>query len=248
MVMTQEVIYEYEDILMGKRKNFGTSLDGNKKEISEKVGAVWKYAVVHLLKWTPQQAVKYLTYDIVKMLCLDKTFNKMNFKPERTYIGDFRLFLQYAFPDEVRMGLTEQTISEYERIAKIGKWANDQNNEIRYPKKFFTDESGMKRAAILLNHVISLYLSTYTIEELYDFFANKKKAIKWLREKSLEAPCKDVYDGDTLEYFHFSLPFYKQNYLYYSLALINEEYQKKMDVIKSKERAAKKKINLNKVK
>lgn len=222
MVPAELNIYEYENILMKKTKSFSCSFKGTFQENCTEVGVIWRYAVTRLLKWTPQQALKYLTADIVNMLRLDKTFPAINYNPKRDYAQDYRFVLQYAFPGIITFNKTDETISEYERFAKIGVWANDKE-QYRCPKNFFLNNEGIARASILFNYVISLYLGDMTIEELYAFFANTKKSKKWLKEKQLDIPLDVIYT-DPLEYLHFSLPADSRDELLFYAHYLNNRF------------------------
>ena len=237
-------IFEYEQILMGQRLNFGCSFKGTYKENCIAVGNVWRYAVTHLLKWTPQEAAKYMTAEIVEMLCLDKTFKAIGFKPKCSYIGDYRFVLQYAFPDEIKFDMRKQAINEYQRVAGIGRWAGEKE-EHRFPKKFFLDNNGIERANIVFNYVISLYLGDMSVPELYQFFSKKREALAWLKDKRLDAPLKLIYN-DPIEYLHCSLPYSKRdNLLYYNIR-VNDLYEKTKRQTSKDENKKKKKIVLRK--
>ena len=89
-------IYEYEEVLTGKKQNFICSFKGSRKDNEVEVGNIWRYAITQLLKWTPVEADKYLTMDIVNMLCLDKTFCGIDFDPSYEFMGDFKFVLKPA--------------------------------------------------------------------------------------------------------------------------------------------------------
>lgn len=227
MLREYENIYEYEDILMGKKKNFICSFKGTAKENAIEVGNVWRYAITKLLKWTPEDAVNYLTDDIVKQLSLDKTLIGINFNMANDFTGDYKFVLQYAFPKEIRYSLKEQSIDEYQHVSKIGRWANDKDF-YRFQKKFFTDIDGVDRANIILNYAVSLYLGDMFEAgnySLYNFFDNNRKAMDWLRKKHLDSPIGIIYTTP-LDYFHNAIKKSEKNDLYYYSLLLNKEYQK----------------------
>ena len=223
MVPAELNIYEYENILMKKTKSFKCSFEGSFQENCIEVGVIWRYAITRLLKWTPQQALKYLSADIVNMLRLDKTFPAINYNPKKDFAQDYRFVLQYAFPGEISFSKTDEAISEYEHIAKIGKWANDKE-DYRCPKNFFRDNEGISRASILLNYVISLYLGDMSTDDLYDFFADTKSAKKWLKEKQLTIPLTVIYTNP-LEYLHYSLPADLKDDLLFYAHYLNDYFQ-----------------------
>lgn len=218
-------IFEYEEVLMGKRQKFECSFVGTEREKYIEIGNIWRYAITHLLKWTPEEALVYLTDDIVKELHLDKTLKAIGYeKNGRKCIVDYSFILQHAFPDKIKFDIRKEAIAEYEKIAKIGKWAND-NEPFKYPKKFFLDCDGIIRANCLLLYVTSLYLSDMTISEQYEFFSDTSKAKRWLKKKCLDSPIKLIYKNP-LEYFHDSLPYnQKDEYIYYK-EIANQAYKR----------------------
>lgn len=217
-------IFEYEEILMGQKQSFTCSFNGTEKDNQIEVGNVWRYAITELLGWTPKEAVNNLTMDIVKMLCLDRTFRAINFNPSFEYKGDFKFVLRYAFPEDIHYSLRDEAISEYNHVAHINKWSG-VSDEYRYPKNFFIGEDGILRAKYLLNYVIGLYLSDYSVEKLYDFFADEKKAKRWINSKKLSVPLHLTY-LDPLDYFHESLSYANQNEFYYYNHRIKQFYEK----------------------
>lgn len=195
-------IYEYEEILLGQKLNFTCSFKGDKHGNETEVGNIWRYAITKLLRWTPNEALKYLNKEIIKNLMLDKTYVGIDFDESNSFINDYRFVLQYAFPDEIKYDFYQETIDEYENVAKIGAYAGDKKPH-KYQKKFFVDANGYKRARIILNYVIGLYLSDKSVEQLYDFFSGNK-AKKWCTEHSLGLPIKLLYQNNILDYFHES--------------------------------------------
>ena len=242
MISEQLNIYEYEELLMGKRNRFECSMQGTQEENCQEAGNIWRYAVLHLLHWTPKEAVEHMNYDIVRMLYLDKTFKAIGFKRTNNYNPDFKYALQYAFPDEecCRMDLNAQAISEYKHVAKLGEWANDTIT-YKYPKKFFIGENGVKRANYIMRFVVRQYLAgIMSRREMYAFFADRRKAKKWLVGKCLESPVTIIYQSP-LDYFHFSQKFNEQDDVLYYIHRINEMYKEKVAEKASEERNARKK-------
>ena len=217
-------IYEYENLLLGRSERINKYFDDVPlKERRKIVGNIWNYAITHLLKLTPQEALIYLNEDIVKTMKLDKLLVYLDINPNKFYIGkDYKVILQYAFPKEIVYDFKEETIADYERIVKQGEWINDLT-DFRFPKNFFIGEDGIKRAAIILNYINDKYLSDLNLREKYEFFANTKEATKWLTEKGLSSVFLQVYKTP-LEYFHNSLPYNMQSYFYYYANLINYKY------------------------
>ncbi len=224
------VIYEYEEILLGKKNSFLASLKGDGYEIRRRVGDVWRYAITNLLGWTPQEAVTYLTDDIVKTLRLDKTLKGVGFNFGKEYAGDYKFVLRYAFPGEIHFDLREQSVEEWEHVAKRGKWKADAK-PYRYPKKFFSDQDGINRADLLMRHVVNLYLSGKTTTEKYLFFADAKESYKFIKKHCLDKPLNRIY-GDPLEYFHSALPPVERDvFMYYTIKLNRDYYSQEQNTV-----------------
>lgn len=196
-------IFEYEAILLGRKTNFKKA-NLSQKEKETKIANIWGYAVTELLGWTPKEAVYMMDENIVKMLCLDRTYPILGYIPTQTFRSDFRMFLQYAFPESVKFDFTEQTLSEYKHVAKLDKWSNDKEF-YRYPKNFFRGREGLSRAKICLQYALSVYMSDLSIEDQYNFFSNDKKAAIWLKRYCLDGPYNIIFTKDALDYFHYSL-------------------------------------------
>ncbi len=193
-------IFEYEMLLMGQRLNFQASFKGSPSENKKEVGVIWRYAITELLGWTPEEALKNLNNEIVDALLLNKTFQGIDFDREHSYIADYRFILQYAFPDRIRYDMYTETIAEYEKFAKLGRWASD-TTPYKQPKRFFTDADGIRRANWCLRHILDVYMGELNNEEKYKFFADTTKASRWLKSKGLERPNEYLFDGP-LDYFH----------------------------------------------
>lgn len=240
-------IYEYEQILLGKETRFKVSFGAKEKTRKKKsgepepeaedaaeykdsptvravmtqqarnqtIGNLWKYAVLKLLKWTPEQAAKYMTDDIAKMLCLDSTLESNNIKNSALYQTDFRHVLSLAFPDDVHMNDRETAIDVYKHKARLDQYANEIS-PFNYPKKFFIGTIGRQRTAWILQYVVSRYIGGESIADQYRMFAEPSVS-KWLRRHCIDRAMEMQYDCP-LDYFHYSLPEYKQdNLLYYAL-------------------------------
>ena len=235
------IIYEYQEILLGHQTKFKVCFSCTDDEKIRVGGIIWRYAVTHLLHWTPEEAVANMTHEIAAQLYLNKTYEYMGYKEEaKSTDFDFKLVLQHAFPGRVKFDIYEQTIETYQKVMKLGKWKNDTNT-YQFPKKFFLDEYGSKRASIALNYAISADMPSWTIEEMYDFFSNKTEATKWLREKKLVTNIRRLYTSP-LEYFHHSIPSEMRDRFLYHNSLYNMHYEDYIKELKQAQKKAKKSV------
>ena len=213
MSATSIIIFEYENILMGKKRNFEVSFNGTLEERRKTAGIVWRYAIEGLLGWTAEQALLFLDQDIIKTLKLNLTYCKIDYEYSAKKFFDLRFILQYAFPECIKYDLEEDARSEYERVAKLGPWEGSTET-YKFHKNYFSGLDGIKRAAVVLNYAISIDLSDLDTFEKYKFFGNKKGATAWLMKKEIETNVKSLY-STPLEYLHYSLPADEANSIYY---------------------------------
>lgn len=225
-------LFEYEEILMGKKIGFSCAYSGTDSEKRKVTGHIWRYAILHLLHWTPEDALTYLNPQLIKELKLDLTLKYVSIKFDEKKNFDPTVVLSYAFPEKIKYNESEICIDEYCKVMKLGKYQDDIEPH-RFPKNFFANENGSLRAAIVLNYAIKAFLPEYTINDLYFFFADTPKAMLWLREKRLNINTKVMYTNP-LDYFHYSLPNSKQNDFLYHFFIFMKEY-KKIKITEKKE-------------
>jgi len=227
-------IYEYERVLMNQG-NFRVSFKNgeNSKGNMIEAGNIWRYAITNLLKWTPEEALLYLNYDIVRSLKLHFTFEALGIDPKTTYIADYRYILQHAFPGEIHYDINVEAVEEYEKMINIAKWRNNNIN-FKYPKGFFDGIEGTQRANIIMNYAVKTFLSFMPLDEQYAFFADSANARRWLEEKKLDLALKYTYHTP-MEYFHESLPLGERDNLFYYTEIINKYVRRKKRQGKPKE-------------
>jgi len=209
-------ILEYERILLGLQDKYWATFQNaigspaSKKEL----GIIWRYAISELLRWTPEEAVKYLTTDVVKTMKLHTTFYAVDFSIKHNFIGNYRKLIQLAFPEEKIYDFNEETITEYKKVAKKDEWANDKT-PYRYNKSFFLETDGIDRARVVMNYVITKYCGDMTPIELYELFSDKERSAAFCTAHHLETPASLLYADDMLEFFHDAYR-YRSAYLYYN--------------------------------
>ena len=224
------LIFDYENLLLGRAQRFTEGLITDEETLEsrrKKAGFIWRYAITYYLKWTPLEAVHYLTADIVEKLMLNRLYKKMEIDPERMIFDDYRFVLQYAFPGEVKYDIGLEAFEVYQRCFRTGRWRNS-TEEYKLPKKFFYGPEGEQRANAILNNLVSLYLGDKTTEELYDKFSRKPSARKWLREKNLGEPLMQIYDNEPLEFFHAAMDETHKDDLFYYAAKIRDNVNQEM--------------------
>lgn len=225
MLKKKIILYEYEDVLMGKRKGFTVAFTDSVESNRKAAGIIWRYAIENLLGWTVDQALIYLNHDLVKALKLDKTYCEIGYEYNTKKFFDYRYILQYAFPEKINYDVEEDARSEYERINRTGKYEHEKGPQ-KFHKNYFVGPEGVIRAAVVLDCAIKGYLSHLDVYELYRFFGAKKTANEWLKKRNLEVNVKSLYKTP-LEYLHYSLPENSQNNIYYINEYLKDTYLKK---------------------
>ena len=243
----EECIYEYQQLLLGKMARFHVAFknfeDGgtdytdvavNKSDPMQRaknfsanakeVGYVWKYACENLFNLTPEQAVDFITPELVEKYMLNKTFIGVKSQMP-SFMPDYSYFLQFAYPDKIKYDVESQAIEIYKKIQKLEKYAND-TEKITFPKGFFTDIYGIQRLMVIFNYAINLYHGDLTTSQKYEFFANEDVARKWLRKKNLYKPLALKMYDTALDYFHDMFQPEKRSEKLYQECLIKKNSEK----------------------
>lgn len=218
--MDNDVLYEYEAILMGRQKIFLLSFSD---KTTDKVAAfriVWRYAITRILGWTPEDALVNLDRDVMEKLKLDRTLKCIGLNIKGRL--DIRSILAIVFPERIKDSLEERTREEYERVLKVGRWQLKNDPELnKFHKGFFTDDRAPEKAAVCLNYAVSLYLPELGTDERYRFFADSQKALDFISSVKL-APALHAMYREPLDFYHYSLPNQEKDYLlYYDLKVRN---------------------------
>lgn len=205
MDVTQtSVIYEYENILLGKRKSFIYSFSGGKEARSVAIGYIWNYIITRLLKLEPDEVSIYINKEIVNMLHVAVTFLNIDQLGTVNNIN-FPYLLSLSFPEKYHYDFKKQCMDEFEHVMKIGKYEGC-TEKYQWQKKFFHGEDGVKRAEYLLNHVVYSYGVWDNTEKIYDSFSDPKEIGTFLRKYRLWKNVKVLFQGVPMNYLHASIP------------------------------------------
>ncbi|MGN0241425.1 MAG: hypothetical protein ACI4CS_07040 [Candidatus Weimeria sp.] len=236
--MDNDILYEYESILMGKQKIFLLSFSEHTPDKKKAFQVVWRYALEKILKWTPEDALVNIDRNIMNKLKLDRTLKCVGINTNGRL--DFREILSYVYPERISNSIEEQTKNEVERVLKLGKWSYIKDPELgKFHKGFFSGEDGAKKAAVAINMVTEIYLSDLSPEDRYRFFADREKAEAFITEMKLAPVMKNFYE-DPLDYYHYSLPIDRKDMMLYYEYRVHEAVKKAAEKIqKEKEKAEK---------
>lgn len=183
---TQEVIYEYEQALLGKKKNidgdvFRYSSYGNELLALD----VFKYAIENIMHWTPDEAYNGLNGKVIDLLRLRHLVKFVSFPPEFDPDKDFYYIVSKIYPDKIKINIKKRTLIMYQQIlsGKIKK----------FPKRFVEGRDGEMRAIFCLKYAIRNYGTFESTEDLYRAFSDSA-GIEFLKKVKLYLPCTTLFD------------------------------------------------------
>lgn len=201
-----ELIREYTEILIGKRKTVASFYSEGKVMPKEKVAVVvLKYAIEKLLHWSPDTAMDWLNRSVIKQLKLESFIKMISFPSDLDPKADYWYAVYKVYPDIIPVDVRSLTIRVYEQVLR-GK-------REKFPLHFFDGIDGQYRAAICLNHAVQKELEFKNLNEYYSFFADSKGET-FVRDMHLAGVCKETF-SDVLEFAHHALhPDQRNEFLY----------------------------------
>lgn len=211
-------VMEYERVLTGEKTALTIrDRDTSEQEALDSIGAIWRYAVIHILRWTYAYARDNFSNAEYKFLKLDRTIDSsMPIAKEIANARSYLPALALAFPEKVNMSERRRAIEIYTSTMK----ARERGCQVKYPHGFFSQDAGLRHATDIFMYCISDILLEMKPSELYEFFGSNEGR-KWIIEMGLELPCSVIFHGDPVEYLYASVPArYKDDRLL-------EKYEKK---------------------
>ena len=236
------LLNEYEEIMIGNRKVFSDRYFGATRPESQKNAlAVIQYAIEKYLRWKPSVAARRLTKDIVVQLHLNTVMKYIKFPPEYSRERDFFYAVALIYPNF--------SISRRQRIVYVYKKLLD-GTIVKFPRAYFMGEDGYVRACVCLQYLISEYLQTeiQDAEDAYTLFASDRGTFLLRKYKLLKV--SEILFETPVEFVHAALPDGERdsflvlyyNYVYYSRLL---EKEKAEEAKKNKKNNSKKKNKKN---
>ena len=188
-------------------------LKENTRKRAQVTKTIYAFIITNILDLKPEQCK-----DFVK----ESTLEKLNFTKYMKNVDFPKGLPKDLYPDY----LAQISFPEYKMSFDwiIDVYKKRLFGEIKsLPVGFFSDDLKNEKASMCLITAIKEKLFDYSPLELYEFFANSKKALKFLNEAGLSAACRNLYGDDALLYLHFSLGDQKKG-TYYDALKITEEY------------------------
>ena len=192
-----EVISEYENMLIGKRKSIDPyyfahrSPDANERTTLMLI----RYVCETYLQWSPQKMRISLTMDVLKKWRLHYLLRHVRFRPEVDPEEDLGHIASMIYPDIIRVDDREICISVYERLLR--------GDIKKFPKDFFSGREGMNRVSFCLKYAIDNSQNFTSVDEMYRFFGTNE-CLKFLRESRLAVHIKELFDAPITAFYRLT--------------------------------------------
>lgn len=192
MLSLEEMVYEYEQVITGKKKYLTNDIFQDKDVSNEKTALMlFRYVFKNMLGWSPEDAYNYISKDLLVKMKLDMLLKFIYFPPE--FHKDYDLFYLVAkcYPGRFKFNFKERTLVMYKRLVEKGK--QDKVIIAKFPKGFFEGKDGERRSAICLRYAINVYGQCSSMEELFDFFIGPD-INSFLKKCKLQQPAQILFE------------------------------------------------------
>lgn len=204
--MSQEVIYEYEQLLLGKTKTFSPYHFRFSESQNEKIAlSVFRYAFDTYLRWTPEQLRYNLTYDIVVCLKLNTLLKYLRFPPEADKTKDMYPIITKLYPGRFKESIRDVVTRVYTKVMN--------GDREKFPKEFFSGSSGQYKAILCFQIMLNQMAPFNNVQDMYKAFAGPS-GVALLRKYKLYAVCTGIFEYP-LDYLHASLPKNRKSEYFY---------------------------------
>lgn len=194
---TQEICYEYEQLITGNRATYASGIFKNKKPSEQENIALdfFRTVIEKYLHWTPDEAFHQLNKDTIIAMKLKPLLRYINFSYEFNIDTDCHLLVAKIYPKEFKIDMVDETKRIYLKVL---------NKELsRYPKHFFEELEGEKRALICLQYALVNFKNFENPAELYQYI--HEHGIEFFKKNKLMDAFKINYDFP-IEYLHHMFP------------------------------------------
>jgi len=192
----EDLLKQMDEIFLGNRKACST-LVMSREYGTRLTDTMLRYVFEDYLDMSPEQVRDNLTHVMVERFKLRPFIHKRIPCPvELDGEKELQYIAWHLYP-------WTRNAEPYELIIKIYMEILHKKRK-KYPKGFFDDADGEKRAIILLKTMINEYICPESIEYLYELFANDRAVMPILNKYALKAPLLCIYNSP-LDYLHESL-------------------------------------------
>ena len=228
----QEIIYEYVQILLEKRRNYSNILfnpeyrtspeslmRGRRRDTEQNQRTalvIIRYAVEEILGWSPKQVYHCLTYEILEKLHLCPLLQYLNFPPELSRKNDVYYIAHLLYPQIFPIDIKDLCIKHYQKILA--------NDSLSFPKGYFAHAEGLLRAILCLQYALNNYIHAKNEFELYEMFADEPRIRETLKKYKLLEPC-DLFFNKPIAYLQYALPEQQKNQFLYQYFCFLDHYE-----------------------
>ena len=193
----QEVIYEYEQSLIGKKKSIDSEIFcfneyGNEKLVLE----IFRYAFEKIMHWSPAEAYHRVDRKTMDLLKLRHLVKYIRFPGEFDPATDYFFIISKLYPDKIKIDSKERTLILYQQLLS-GKMK-------KFPKRFLEGREGEMRALFCLKYAIQNFGTFESIEDLYRAFSTSEGSA-FLKKVKLYQACTTLFDFP-IDFLHNSFP------------------------------------------
>ena len=210
----KDLYAEYDDIMIGKRKNFSKRFfNDDNVRTEENALEILRYAFVKYLGWPPEIIEYRLDKDLMQKLHLNLLMRYIDYPIDYNKERDFFYLVTLVFSKR-KLDIRSKTIHIYEKILS--------KEILKYPKGYFSGSSGIVKAGLCFQYMLEHFISFTNMNDLYYLFSTKA-GTSLLKEYRLYNICMEIFDTP-VDFLHFSLPeqqkntllfhYYKYKYLY----------------------------------
>ena len=204
MFFINDLLVEYDDVMIGKRTGFSDSFFP-KESVAAANNAllVMRYSFTRYLRWSQDAIREKMTSTLMEKLHLLELMKYIDYPVEYNKDRDFFYLVSLIFRKS-KLTLRDKTIHTYERILS--------GEQVKYPKDYFLGSDGYVKAGICLQYMIEHYVSFSSFNELYSIFSTEE-GYEYLQKYKLLNAYKEIFDTP-VDFLHFALPKSQRNTFY----------------------------------
>ena len=215
--MISDIIYEYENILLGKKKNFSTTYFELSPEQNERNALlIFHHAISTYLKWSPKQVEECLDYEIIRRMKLSPLLRYIQFPAESDREKDIYIIVGKLYPEKRKQGLKGPTLTVYKRLLS--------GERAKFPKGYFDGTQGFFRSLICFQYMITLMKPFDNVGDMYKLFASNR-GTAMLKKYKLNIVCNMIYETP-VDYLHAALPTEHKDCYLFNMYKFNLMYKK----------------------
>ena len=214
--MLSNFIEEYEELLIGERKEFSQYFFEDNICTEDLVLECIRYACEKLLKWTPKQACSLFNTRIVDMMKMRMMINYIEFPLELEKEKDYYYVMHKLYPDIMPFSVEDSVINMYKRIL---------NGKVQFPREYATGPEGITKICICLQYAIEHYHPFHSVKEMYVFFTSMD-GTRFMKKYQLFS-IMTLLGMDPLTLLHETLPEDQKSDFYFYYYSFWKKYRKR---------------------